>query len=128
MGPDGAYLVVVRPAPGQGTVGLASGSADLFPGALAVTFKDGQQCRPGPAVSCARNGYKTPSFPRVRPRRINVHSVIRRYQRHGKSYADLLVRFSAPVAIANANLSYTLAATLPPACGTVDYQSVGTMI
>ncbi len=123
VGPDGAYLVV-RPAAARGTIGLASGSADMFPGALAVTFKDGQLCRPRPAVSCARNGYATPSLPRVRPGRVNVHAVIRRYQLHGKSYADLLVRFRAPVAIANANLSYTLAATLPPACGTIEYQNV----
>ncbi len=38
VGGGGGYLV--GPAPGRETIGVASGSAELFPGALAITFKD----------------------------------------------------------------------------------------
>ncbi len=55
---------------------------------------------------------------------MRVQAVIRRYQLNGKSYAGLLVRFRAPVAITNAHRAYTLATTLPPACGTIDYATV----
>lgn len=122
-GPDGAYLVVGPAAP-AGTVGLASGSGDLFPGALVVTFKDGRRCIPRRAVSCAEVGYAVTRTPRLHPGRVAVRAMIRRYQRNGKSYADLVVRFRAPVAITNAHLSYALAATLPRACGTIDYANV----
>ncbi len=124
VGRDGGYLVVMRPPPGPGNIGLAQGSADLFPGALAVTFKNGRRCRPQPAISCARNGYTAPESLRVPAARIKVHTEIRRYQTDGNSYTELLVSFRAPIAITNANRSYTLATTLPPACGATDYATI----
>lgn len=124
VGRDGGYLVVMRPPPGRRNTGLASGSADLFPGALAVTFKDGRRCRPQPATSCARNGYTAPESPRVPPGRVKAHTEIRRFQRNGNGYVELLVRFRAPIAITNAHRNYTLATTLPPACGTTDYATI----
>jgi hypothetical protein len=48
---------------------------------------------------------------------LRVHLAIRRYQRRGMSYADLLLKFRAPVAISAANRSYTLALSLPASCG-----------
>lgn len=123
VGPDGAYLVV-RPAAPNGTIGVASGSADLFPGALVVTFKDGWRCVPRAAVDCARHGYAAPRPPRVHPGRVAIRSGLRRYRLQGLSYADLVVKFRAPVAITSANFSYTLAVTLPSACGGTVYVNV----
>jgi hypothetical protein len=122
VGRDGAYLVVLR-ATARGDTGLAGSSPGAFPGALAITYKDGRSCRPEPG-GCALKGYAPPtaSLQRVGP--VHVHLAIRRYQRAGKSYADLLVTFRAPVAITAANLSYTLVTKLPPACGTVDYSNI----
>lgn len=122
-GRQGAYLIVRR-ATARGDIGLANGSPGGFPGALAVTYKNGRSCRPQPAGHCAMDGYANPTVPRLHVGRVRVHLAIRRYQRAGKGYADLLVRLRAPVAITAANRSYTLALNLPPSCGGfIDYRN-----
>ena len=116
VGPQGAYLIVRRAA-ARGDTGLATGAPGGFPGAVAITYKNGQSCRAQAAGHCALDGYANPTVPRLHVGRVRVRLAIRRYQRAGKSYANLLVRFRAPVAITAANRAYTLALNLPPSCG-----------
>jgi hypothetical protein len=122
---EGGYLAV-RPATAHGTTGLVSGSAGLFPGALAVTYDNGRSCRPQQAAgSCARYGYGAPRPARVHLGQVKVQVTSQRHRLDGSSYADLLVRFRAPVAISDIDHSYTLATTPRPACGTIQYASLG---
>ncbi len=124
VGPAGAYLVVL-PGTARGTTGLASGSPDLFPGALAVSYRDGRTCRPSQRTGgCARDGYATVTTPPVRVLPVTVHATIRTRREHGNRNADLLVSFRAPLAITNAQRSYTVATTMPPACGTIEYTNL----
>ena len=112
-GRQGAYLIVRR-ATARGDTGLAISAPGGFPGAVAITYKNGQSCRPQPAGHCAPDGYANPRVPRLHVGQVRVHRATRRYQRAGKTYADLLVRLRAPVAITAANRAYTLALNLPP--------------